>query len=256
VPNQFDNQATPGAGSLNDLWLTTADGSQFWLLHNLPNVVSRDSPGTLHPHFSHDGKRLLWAERVRGNNTVFGEWALKLADFVVTSNGPQLQNIQTFQPGEQKGFYESHGFTNDDKAILFTGNLERGQSQIGLDIYIMDLATQQVSNLTHTPNDWDEHADLSPDGTKIVWMSSTGIALRQQPFQLKTEFWIMNLDGSGKRQLTHFNTSGDPQFLSVPAAVPADSTWSPDGTQIIALVIDQDPNGPRHDQGKMVRLTC
>jgi hypothetical protein len=85
-----------------------------------------------------------------------------------------LQNIQTLEPGEQDCFYETHDFSNDGKRLLISGNLVKGQVHTGLDIYEMDIASRKVKRLTHTDNDWDEHALYSPEGTMIAWMSSTG----------------------------------------------------------------------------------
>lgn len=106
-----------------------------------------------------------------------------------------------------------------------------------LDIYVTDLATGSTRNLTNTPGEWDEHAILSPGGRKIVWMSSHGY--RFAPSQewgntLNTEYWLMNADGSGKRQLTWFNVPGSPEHTGERVVV-ADSSWNRRGDQLVAL---------------------
>jgi len=50
---------------------------------------------------------------------------------------------------------------------------------------------------------------------------------------LKTELWIMNRDGNGKRQLTHFNTPGHRDRIGNARCVVSDNTWSPDGKSVL-----------------------
>jgi len=78
---------------------------------------------------------------VAAGSGVNGQWALKVADFSVSGGAPSLSNVRTYQPGEQQEFYESHGFTPDDRKILFSGNLQAGQSLTGIDVYTYDLQT-------------------------------------------------------------------------------------------------------------------
>lgn len=47
--------AEPGKGVYNDIWFMKADGSEFWPLTDGP---ADNDHGSIHPHFSSDGKRL------------------------------------------------------------------------------------------------------------------------------------------------------------------------------------------------------
>jgi hypothetical protein len=49
--------------------------------------------------------------------------------------------------------------------------------------------------LTQAPKVWDEHAHYTLTGKKIIWMSSKGLPMKTNPFQLKTEFWVMDRNG-------------------------------------------------------------
>ena len=80
---------------------------------------------------------------------------------------------------------------------------------------------------------WDEHAHYSPDGKKIIWMSNKGYNIAKG---LKAEFWLMDADGSNPKQLTFFNQPGDLHYISGKISVAADSSWSPDGRQIMGLI--------------------
>lgn len=229
----------PGSGLNNNLWLATNDGSRFFQLTNYP--FEQPLKAVIHPQFSHDGKKIFWAERVDKGDSFGGIWVLKIADFVEMDT-PHLENIEIIKPREQEGFYESHAFSNDDKNLLFSGDLEKDQSPVGLDIYMYNLKTKKLSNLTNTFTDWDEHAHYSLDGTKIAWMSSTGLDIKYEDppdknwkKHLATELWIMDADGSNKKQLTHFNNPEFTDYLSRRVIV-SDSTWAPDGKSLAVLV--------------------
>ncbi len=223
-------KALPGYGIDNDLWLITRDGKHYYQLTDTPPEM-----GVLHPHFSHDGSKLLWAEKV-GEGGEYGVWALKVADFVVDESGPHLANVQTYQPGG-KVFHEGHGFSPDDTKIIFSGNLEPGQREFGIDIYTLDLKTQELERLTTTLDQWDEHAHYSPSGNKIVWMSTMGCKCNpSRSLDLRADYWLMNADGSGKTRLTYFNEPGHAEYTGE-RIVAADSSWSPDGMRLAALLI-------------------
>ena len=235
--------ATPGRGLHNDLWAMTAGGDRYFQLTDLGAAG-----GVLHPHFSPDGSRLLWAERLgpgRTRGDVIGEWAVKLADFVVTGGTPRLQNIRTFQPGGPV-FYETHSFSPDGNTILYSANQETGQTLFGIDVYAMDLRTQAVRRLTTTLDEWDEHAQYSPDGRHVVWMSSIACACKAtRSRDLKTEFWIMKPDGSGQVQISFFNEPRHPHAaLARGKKVAADLAWSPDGKRLVAYIITGIDEGP------------
>ena len=251
IPRQYHTKCTPGAGALNDLWIITPDEKRIWKLHSVRDSYKKDTAGVLHPHFSHDGTKLFWAERVKDNNRAFGEWKLRIAEFSYDEeSGPRLEKIRDYNPGGKSSFFESHNFSPDDKYVLFTGNQDGP-----LEIYEMEVATGKVKRLTnHSRRTWDEHAQYSPDGKKIVWMSSQDVKFRKRPFFLQTEFWIMDRDGSNQRRLTWFNEPGHPHYLEKKFSVAGDSAWSPDGKYIAGLVISSMPDSDERDSGIIVLI--
>lgn len=85
------------------------------------------------------------------------------------------------------------------------------------DIYLMDFYAhhgdtlpEAVSLTANRGLAGDFNPEISPDGTKIVFVSTSG----------NSDIWVMNIDGSEQTQLTF-----EPQSDLAP-------TWSPDGTQI------------------------
>ena len=233
-----DYFANPGSGINNDIWIMNRQGTQFWQLTNVP----LSDGGVLHPHFSFQGDKLLWSQRLSARGSTIGEWALEVADFSIANGVPSISNIRQFQPGQQHQFYESHGFTPDGSKIIFSGNLEPGQATTGVDIYTFDLASGALTNLTNTLNDWDEHAQIMPGGDWIVWMSSMGKGGMVDPVSPKTDYWIMRTDGSQKRQITNFNVTGDPQYIAG-GVTAADSSWNADGTRLMAYLIVSQTSG-------------
>jgi Tol biopolymer transport system component len=215
---RFSHALTPGAGVLNDLWLIDLQDNRASLLRE---VKDERGTGTLHPHFSEDGRKLSWSEMEdkagfkKGKE--LGYWKLMVADFSLEKGSPRLDNVRAFTPGGH-GFYENHGFSPGGKKLLYTNNSE--SKRFGNNIYVLDLGTEKATRLTD--GDYNEHAIFSPDGKRIVWISTTGND------KGGTDYWIMNADGSEKRRLTFFNQKGHPHYAGRRVVV-ADFAWSPDG---------------------------
>ena len=225
-----DSLAQPGSGFWNDLWVTDVEGTQFYKLTDIP----LKNGAVLHAHFSHNGAKLQWAQRLEPTPLLLGTWEINVADFVVSNGVPSLKNIVSYQPGQSPRFYETHGFSRDDQSVIFSGNPDLDQTMFGDDIYIFNLNAGSLTNLTNTPTIWDEHAALSPDGTQILWMS--GMAAGSTSTQYRTDYWIMNVDGSHKRRLTWFNVPGFPESTSTPVAC-SRAAWSPDGTRFLGYLV-------------------
>ena len=248
----FDMFAKPGRGVNCNLWLARTDGSGFWQLTDIETAYV-DAGGVIHPQFSPDGNLLFWAERIADDpGTYWGHWVVSVAALVDDGKAPpHLAGIQSYDPGEWPGFYESHAFSHDGRSVMFTGNLLAGQHEVGMDICEMDLETENLTRLTTSLTDWDEHAHWSPDGEQIVWMSSTGLDVQWPEgmgpldwrYYLATELWIMDADGSNKQRLTCYNEPGHVHNKAARTVV-SDSTWSPDDNSLLVLVAHYDGTGP------------
>ena len=244
----------PGRGAWNNLWVVTPDGQRWFQLTDYPSLAPT---GVLGPRFSRDGKRLFWAEKIGSatKEAPFGQWQLDIADFVEEGGVPRLQNIQSFRPGNGL-FYEAHGFTADDRQVLFAADVGL-PTPFALDVFAYDLASGELRNLTNSPDQWDEHAVSSPTGRKIAFMSSrpypsfdparfsvTNLSI------LQTEEFLMDPDGSHWQQLTHFNEPGYPESTAE-HSVAAVASWSPDGA---SLAVAQFLVGPSYDSQAARRL--
>ena len=244
IEHALNKLAVPGEGINCDLWIMTINGSTCWQVTDLPTKQSifdrQPYTGVLHPHFSHDGTQLLWSERIGGGKE-WGEWILRVADFNVIDGTPMIDNIVSYQPGHAPCFYESHGFSSDDKSILFSGNLLDNQHVNHLDIYTLDLETQHLVRLTTSEEEWDEHAHFSPVDTKIIWMSSEGYGMNTEKDwwnYLRTDYWMMDHDGSNKTRITFYNEEVT-QDIRV---ICSDCCFSPDGSKLATtmLILEDD----------------
>jgi Tol biopolymer transport system component len=221
---RFKHSLTPGGGVLNDLWVLDTSTNRATMIREVPNSPGH---GTLHAHFSSDGTLLSWSEMQekaglkRGKQ--LGYWQLMVGEFRTSGGRPSLANVRGFTPAAP-GFYENHGFSPDGSRLVFSSNFE--SKLLENHIYVMDLRTQKLTRLT--TEGWNEHANYSPNGRLIAYMSNAGSRGGG------ADYWIMNSDGSNKRRLTYFNARGDGVFAQYEGrrVMVADMAWRPDGTAI------------------------
>ena len=109
--------------------------------------------------------------------------------------------------------------------------------------------------LTHTKDDTAGITIITENGGHLAWSKKNNkIAFDRLGKDKYFDLWIMNRDGSDKRRLTWFHTPGHPHYLNKPFAVAADFDWSPDGTQIAALVLTNRPETRNRGSGVNVLI--
>ncbi len=196
--------ALPGFGGYTDIWLINTNCTKAYKLVDIPNDKDH---GVIMPHFSHDGKHIIWTNRKERPNLfahgrLFGFWTINIADFAFNKDGiPKVSNIKVMEPAGS-AFYECYGYSPDDKQIIFCSNMHQ-KSTWNEHIYTMDTNGNNLQQLTD--RDYNEHAFYTPDGSKIVWMTNTGT-------KKGTDWWMMNKDGSNKKRLTYFNDKNSQQY--------------------------------------------
>jgi uncharacterized protein (TIGR03437 family) len=250
--NTGEQNATPGVGIDNVIWIMDAAGENYWQI--LPNdAFNPHAGGVLHPHFSHDGKTLIWAQLTDSpvfNNPPDGNWEIQVAAFAIVNGAPVVTITNSLQPGPCHDFYETHGFSLDDQTIFFSGD-PTCQGHFGTDIYSSDLQGNNFLDLTNTSDAWDEHSRPAPNQEKLIWVSSTGTATTSEALLL-LEYWTMNYDGTDKKKMTWFTDSRamvcETTTCTNPSAFPANETvgdndWNHDGTQSVIYCINPDAGG-------------
>jgi Tol biopolymer transport system component len=135
---------------------------------------------------------------------------------------------------------EPGNFSPDNETVLLSGSTEKDAT--GQDQFILNIRTGECKNLTNTPTVWDEHGVFSPDGEKIIFMSAypyRDIKGSSSVLSIRTDFMLMNKDGSGLTQLTHFKDRGHEHWKQNPkGGIAACACWSPDGrsAQLTTLI--------------------
>ena len=202
-------------------------GTKAYKIVDIPSDMSH---GVIAPRFSHDGKQIVWTDRKTAPNLLnpteqAGYWVIKIADFAfgATDSVPVVWNVRTLEP-VSNAFYECYGFSPDDSKLIFCSDINQ-QSFLNEHIYTIDTTGGQLTKLTD--KDYNEHGSFSPDGTKIVWMSST------ESTKGGTDWWMMNADGSSKTRLTYMNEPNSSQYAGH-AVWAGLSAFSPEGNRFIS----------------------
>jgi Tol biopolymer transport system component len=221
-----------------DMYATTPDGATWVKLQDFGS--SNKADGFTGVAFTPDGRKGVWAQIVDGNifAYTFGKWQLIVGDFQEVNGVPSFTNLHNITP-PNTDWVEPGNFSPDGQDLVLTADTGfPNHSQVdGQDQYVLNIFTGRITNLTKSPQIWDEHGVFSPDGSKILFMSS--YPFRSNPWAsttlfLETEFMMMNKDGSNLRQISHFNDPAYPEYSSG-GNVAANAAWSPDGSSLSAL---------------------
>ena len=220
-----------GGGFGQELYAMHADGTQP------TRLTTSDTWATnYHVNWSPDGMHVVWGR------TEARAWDVMIADFVSDASGMRLVSMKPLV--HDTSWWETHGFTSDNKYVITTNTRAGFQST---DIYAIEIATGARIRLTDS-NAWDEHAHLSPDGREIAWISGRfhpASVLRLDDGSISPVFdflWIvpgiffefLNPPAGYTSELTLMDADGQNVHpLTKDQQVVADSEWSFDGTKII-----------------------
>jgi Tol biopolymer transport system component len=184
---------------------------------------SNSNNGSLIPHFSPDGTKLIWAAMTQQSSdkvdskTLFGTFQIRVADFVVGLFGvPSLTNIVNMNLPDGN-FYEVYGFNQNGTRIVFCSSMN-ATSVWGSQIYSYNWQTQSDLR-TLTTEGYSEHAYYTPDYKSLVYMTDvlTGLGV---------DLWIMDENGGNKQRLTYYNEWWHPMYYGGPLW-PGGTSWNP-----------------------------
>ena len=209
-------------------------------------LVSTGKGRTTCSYFFPDGKKIIFASTHAAKADCppppdFSQgyvWPIN-PDYDIYVANPDGSDLKTL--AKSSGYDAEATISPDGKKIVFTSTRDGD-----LDLYIMDADGSNVKRLTDDPG-YDGGAFFSPDGKQLVYRAyhPTGDDLTQYQDLLKKnlvkpskmEIFIMNADGSEKRQLT---TIGKANFCPF---------FTPDGQRVIfsSNHADLDPKGRNFD---------
>jgi TolB protein len=208
----------------DQIYTMNADGSNV-------KMVSNGEGRTTCSYFFKNGKKILYGSTHLGAkecppNPDFSKgyvWAIYPTYDIFTANADGT-NIKPLT--STKGYDAEATLSPDGKKIVFT-SMRDGD----LDLYVMDSDGKNVKRLT-TELGYDGGAFFSPDGKQIVYRSyhprtESEIARYKQRLSENLiepnnfEVWVMNADGTNKRQVTRLGAASFAPF------------FTPDGKRII-----------------------
>lgn len=215
-----------------DIWAVKPDGSAWY------NIAPLEK-GMTGPAFTPDGKTAVYADASSDSDLsvdVFGKWSLQKVNFEINNGIPSFTDQQDISP-EGARWLEPGNFSPDGVSLLFNSDIGMTNAE-GQDQYILNINTGEVTNLTNSPMIWDEHGVFSPSGEKIIFMSSYPYrddSTSYRTLSIKTEFMIMDSDGSNLEQLTHFREPGYPEYHE---GIASTGHWDESGTKIYAYSLE------------------
>lgn len=210
-------------------------------------MVSNGEGRTTCSYFFKGGKKVLYASTHGGKRECPPEpdrskgyvWPV-YADYEIYTATPDGKNIKNLT--NTPGYDAEATISPDGKKIVFTSERDGD-----LDLYTMDLKGKHIKRLTDAIG-YDGGAFFSPDSKQIVYRRSaqeTPEAIAKYKDLLANhlvvpivfEIWVMNADGTNKRQVTNLGSGSFAPF------------FTPDGKKIIFCTNYFDENkGDRRKQ--------
>jgi len=158
------------------------------------------------PIWSPDGTRIVFERDVSKNPR-----QQKYEIFLMDTDGTNVQQLT-----DNHAFDGSCTWSPDGHHIAFGSYRNKGY-----DIYVMDILTREVKQLTHNPEDrnWANEPSWSPNGRYIAYEQ----AINGGFLNAGATIYVMNADGSGAKELV-------PPHYQWERAYP---TWSHDSKSIL-----------------------
>jgi Tol biopolymer transport system component len=178
-----------------------------------------------YPSWSPDGSKVAFDD---GSTIAIRDWTSERGHiYIVNADGTGLTQATS---GEGAEF--TPAWSPDGTHIALTAT---GQAGSAPGIFILDLATGAMRPVTANPyaGYLDKEPDYSPDGTQIVFVRDREL-VEAGASRDREALFVVNVDGSGLRQLTPWATG---------AGTPS---WSPDGSTVVFRrgIVGPPPDGP------------
>jgi Tol biopolymer transport system component len=183
--------ASDRTGSVQ-IWSMDMDGSNLSQLTNLTD-------GACQPAWSPDGQQLAFISPCRGRHDVYAGSSI----YIMDSNGSEVHPLGV-TPDPAGDFDPT--WSPDGQRVAFT-SLRTGVQHI----YIYNLTTSSLSQITKGTNVEDGQPAWSPSGTQLAFVRTSALS----------QIWVVTDDGQTQQP---FSLSGEVNDFS--------PVWSPDGQSI------------------------
>ncbi len=197
--NGFNNKQLTNTGCNNYYPFFSPDGSKIVFMsypkgktvictinHNGSNFKSLtgENEENADPHWSPDGSQIIFYSARDGNNEIY----------IMNSDGSNPVRLTNNLASDQ-----TPSISSDGKKIVFVSDRD-GNTEL----YTMDLSGENIKRITFDPR-IDRVPSWSPDSNKIIWYSreSTEVAGSSANSWNGAEIYVINAEGSERRQLTH-----------------------------------------------------
>jgi Tol biopolymer transport system component len=165
-------------------------------------------------------EQLIDLSEQQGEVVNFGAWSPDGYRFILATSTPQgVELFVTDLSGERyqsltDGSYIAGqpDWSPDGQKVLFIALLPESNTS---DIFVINLADEQITNLTNTFTDNESFPRWSPDGSKIAFGTDR---------HGNNEVYVMEANGESQLNLTNHPATESPR---------GDFAWSPDGQQIL-----------------------
>jgi len=188
-----------------ELYLMGADGSNVTRLTNIPRVEGRPNrtPVVRYPRWSPNGQRILFLSNRNGRSNLH----------LIDADGSNLTQVTDR--------YDPPGvpaWSRDGTKIVFAA-FERWnfypERQPNYEIFVIDVDSLSVTNITNSQDLNESMPTWSPDGRRIVFAARPNDPLQRTDSRTDYDIYVMDADGSNVVRLTD-----DP-------ARDAEPSWSP-----------------------------
>ena len=156
---------------------------------DIPKSTARTITGMMYRHWDHFVENIQHTWLASFDGEKLGE-------------GKDLLGGEPFElPTEPFSGIEQLDFSPDGRYIAYSCRKLTGREyafSTNTDIYLYEIATGECRNLTEGMMGYDTDPLFSPDGSKIAWLS-----MERDGYEAdKVRLFVMDADGSGKRELT------------------------------------------------------
>ena len=219
----------------NDLWILNVESktaSRIW-------TTSAPRNAALHPRFSDDGSKLIFARRLLTDLTnVWDGWSIMVADFDITQPPANMISNAALIAPDGRGLYETTGFigsSNTEFSYSFTPYVNSTVLPYVAEGRITDVNGSFSQLVVDFADAWDEKPRYSPSTNSIVVMSSAFDTVwmpADGPATLQTDLYLGTAGGRFDR-LSFFN---DLDRYSTRVLV-TDHEWNRAGDKLIVQSI-------------------